>query len=150
MGIFGKKKTEETKPAVVRQDAPKVADVKKPAVVKAEKTDKKVEKKSDKKPVIKGSSVKAYDVLLKPLITEKASELGALNKYIFAIDPKMNKIEVKKAIRKIYEVDPADVNILNFPGKSVRYGKTVGKTKKWKKAVVTLRKGDSIQVYEGV
>ena len=88
--------------------------------------------------------------MLKPLITEKASELGALNKYVFAINPKMNKIEVKKAIRKIYQVDPLKVNILNFSGKKVRAGRIQGSTKNWKKAVVTLRSGDKIEVYEGV
>ena len=62
----------------------------------------------------------------------------------------MNKIDVKKAIRTIYEVDPIKVNILNLSGRKVRYGKTRGKTKRWKKAIVTLKKGDSIEVYEGV
>ncbi|OGY45565.1 MAG: 50S ribosomal protein L23 [Candidatus Buchananbacteria bacterium RIFCSPHIGHO2_02_FULL_38_8] len=88
--------------------------------------------------------------MIKPLVTEKAADLGALGKYVFAIDPKMNKIEVKKAIRSIYKVDPVQVNILNFSGKYVRYGRVWGKTKNWKKAVVTLKPGDKIEVYEGV
>ena len=130
--------------------------------VKAVKTDKKPINKNEDKPEVKKTvkksdgnikgafSPKAYETLLRPLITEKASEISVLNKYVFAIDPRMNKIDVKKAIRTIYKVDPVKVNILNFSGKKVRYGKTRGKTKSWKKAVVTLRKGDSIEVYEGV
>ena len=88
--------------------------------------------------------------MIKPLITEKASSLGVLNKYVFAINPRMNKIEVIKAIRTIYGVDPVKVNILNFSGKKVKYGRISGQTKSWKKAVVTLREGDKIEVYEGV
>lgn len=154
MGLFSKKKTED-KPVVKAQAK---------ADLKVEKTEDrkpktgKTEKKVDVKKEIKKSSGKiksaysprAYDTLLKPLITEKASELGTLDKYVFAINPRMNKIDVKKAIRTIYEVDPVKVNILNFSGRKVRYGKTRGKTKRWKKAVVTLKKGDSIKVYEGV
>ena len=62
----------------------------------------------------------------------------------------MNKVEVKKAIRTIYNVEPIKVNIANFSGKSVRYGRIKGKTKNWKKAIVTLKQGDKIEVYEGV
>ncbi len=148
MKLFGKKKIEDQPAAAT--PAPVKAEVKPvPPTVKA---DKPTEKKSDKKPAAKmpGTSVKAYQILLKPLITEKATELGAQNKYVFSVDPSMNKVEVKKAIRQIYNVDPKAVNILNYSGKQVRYGKTTGQTKKWKKAVVTLKPGDTIQVYEGV
>lgn len=106
--------------------------------------------KADKKSKLKGTSDQAHKVLIKPLITEKASSLGVLNKYVFAINPRMNKIEVKKAIRTIYGVDPVKVNILNFSGKKVKYGRISGQTKSWKKAVVTLKEGDKIEVYEGV
>ena len=160
MGIFDRFKSKEEKPKSGKADQAKVkADQKSETInQKPDKTEVKLEKevkkestptKSDKQ-VLKGVSPKAYGVLLKPLITEKASELGALNKYVFAINPKMNKIEVKKAIRKIYQVDPLKVNILNFSGKKVRAGRIQGSTKNWKKAVVTLRSGDKIEVYEGV
>lgn len=165
MGFFSKKKKAD-KSAEVKVDSKAEVKVEKKVeskpVLKAEKTEKKIEaKKEDKKEVsksvkktdgkIKGAfSPKAYETLLRPLITEKASEISVLNKYVFAINPRMNKIDVKKAIRTIYKVDPVKVNILNFSGRKVRYGKTRGKTKSWKKAVVTLRKGDSIEVYEGV
>ena len=107
-------------------------------------------KSQAKKTELSGKSLQAHQVLVKPLITEKAAELGALNKYVFVVNPKMNKVEIKKAIRTIYKVDPTQVNILNFSGKKVRYGRTIGTTKHWKKAVVTLKPGDKIEVYEGV
>lgn len=148
------KKT-ETKIAVKadKKDTTKAKKVGKKTDLSAEASAKAGAKKSEKKSTgkIKGAnSAKAYEVLLKPLITEKASELGALNKYVFAINPRMNKIEVKKAIRTLYKVDPIGVNIINLSGRKVRYGRISGKTKSWKKAIVTLKDGDSIEVYEGV
>jgi large subunit ribosomal protein L23 len=92
----------------------------------------------------------AYRVLVKPLITEKASVLGAENKYFFEVSKKANKIEIAKAINDVYGVKPVKVNIIRMSGKNVRYGRVIGKRKGWKKAVVTLKEGDSIKIYEGV
>jgi large subunit ribosomal protein L23 len=141
-------KKEADKPVVKKEVKPK-AEKKEKEVVKTEKQPKSSEAKDTKKE-IKGKSKEAYRVLVKPLVTEKAADLGVLNKYAFVIDRSMNKIEVKKAIRSIYHVEPIDVNILNVSGKQVRYGKTSGATKDWKKAIVTLKSGDKIEIYEGV
>ncbi len=92
----------------------------------------------------------AYKVLLRPLITEKATDLATMNKYCFEVSKRTNKIEIKKAIKSLYNVDPIDVNIIVNRGNSVRYGKITGKKKKWKKAIITLKQGDKIQLYEGV
>jgi len=92
----------------------------------------------------------AYRVLAKPLITEKATELGALNKYAFIITANANKIEVAKAVQAIYGVIPTSVNIIAMKGKAVTRGRIRGQRKDWKKAIVTLKKGDSIKIYEGV
>ncbi|OGY89098.1 MAG: 50S ribosomal protein L23 [Candidatus Komeilibacteria bacterium RIFCSPLOWO2_01_FULL_45_10] len=92
----------------------------------------------------------AYRVLLKPLVTEKGTYLGAANKYLFAVSPKVNKIEIKKAIQAVYGVMPLKVNISNLSGKKIRLGRVQGVTKNKKKAIVTLKAGDKIQVYEGV
>lgn len=92
----------------------------------------------------------AYKVLIKPLVTEKASVLGVQNKYVFEVAKNTNKIEVAKAINYVYGVTPKSINIIRVGGKQVRTGRTVGKRKDWKKAVVTLQKGESIKVYEGV
>ncbi|HZJ41083.1 MAG TPA: 50S ribosomal protein L23 [Candidatus Saccharimonadales bacterium] len=88
--------------------------------------------------------------LVKPLITEKATHLASENKYVFVIARGANKIETAKAIQAVYGVNPVAVNIVNMKGKRVARGKIRGQRKDWKKAIVTLAKGDSIKVYEGV
>lgn len=96
------------------------------------------------------TSGRAYAVLVKPMITEKASVLGAMNKYVFMVNIDSNKIDVAKAINEVYGVKPTAVNMVRSEGKTKRYGRYSGKRKDFKKAVVTLPKGKSIQVYEGV
>ena len=102
---------------------------------------------SDKKETKAGN---AYRVLVRPLITEKATHQGVENKYIFEVALKANKIEVAKAIKEVYGVKPLAVNIIRNLGKNVRYGRMTGKRKDWKKAIVTLSQGETIKVYEGV
>jgi large subunit ribosomal protein L23 len=89
-------------------------------------------------------------ILIKPLITEKAAQLSVHNQYCFAVHRDANKIMVAKAIEAIYNVVPLNVRMLNKRGKTVRSGKTSGTTKAWKKAIVTLKADDKIQIYEGV
>jgi len=93
---------------------------------------------------------KSYRILVKPLVTEKATHLASDNKYVFVVDKKSNKIEIAKAISATYGVVPSDVNLINMKGKRVSRGKIRGQRKDWKKAIVTLKKGDSIKIYEGV
>lgn len=93
---------------------------------------------------------RAYAVLVKPMITEKASVLGALNKYVFMVNVEANKIDVAKAINEVYGIKPVSVNMIRSEGKTKRYGRYVGKRKDFKKAMVTLPAGKTIQVYEGV
>ncbi len=92
----------------------------------------------------------AYRILLKPIITEKGTYLNSQNKYIFEVAPLANKIIIKKAIWHLYGVKPLSVNIIKLPGKKIRYGRIQGRTKAKKKAIVTLKKGETIKVYEGV
>jgi len=92
----------------------------------------------------------AYRVLIRPLVTEKGSSLGMYNQYVFEVAPQTNKIEVRKAIRKVYGVDPIKVNVINVRGRAVRYGRTEGMTKKWKKAIITLGAGQKIEIQEGL
>jgi large subunit ribosomal protein L23 len=92
----------------------------------------------------------AYRVLIKPLVTEKAANLGMHNKYVFAVSLKTNKIEIAKAIEEVYGIKPISVNIINSEGKTVRSGRTLGKRKDWKKAIVALPEGKTIKIYEGV
>lgn len=102
------------------------------------------------KKVAREDTKEAYRVLLKPLVTEKGTYLGATNKYLFAVSPQTNKTEIKKAVKAVYGVMPVKVNIVNLGGKNVRYGRVKGQTKDKKKAIITLKKGDKIEVYEGV
>lgn len=106
------------------------------------------------KPVVAKKEAKtngrAYAVLVKPMITEKASVLGAMNKYVFMVSVESNKIDVAKAINEVYGVKPVSVNMIRSEGKTKRYGRYVGKRKDFKKAMVTLPAGKTIQVYEGV
>ena len=140
MGLFSKKTKEDKK------DVAKKVDVK----VKAAK---KEVKKAETKKVIKKSSKKAgeaYRFLLRPIISEKATIGASDGKYTFEVSMDANKVAIKKAIEEVYGVMPTDVNIMNKRGKNVRYGRKYGRTKNIKKAIVTLRKGDSIKLYEGI
>ena len=92
----------------------------------------------------------AYKILIKPLVTEKAATLSAHNKYVFMVDRDANKISVAQAVLAIYKVKPLSVNIINVGGKKVTRGKVTGQRKDWRKAIVTLPKGKTISVYEGV
>ena len=158
MGLFGKKTTEEKKPAA-KNDGKAVKDSDK----KEKKEDKGASMKDlyaqtdtkDKAPKVKADKEKkvhgsAYRVLVKPLITEKAANVGAQNKYVFEVDTKANKIEIAKAILETYGIKPIDVNIIRTKGKKVRYGRMFGQRKNWKKAIVSLPKGQTINIYEGV
>jgi len=85
-------------------------------------------------------------LIIRPVITEKGTMMsGENNCYAFEISPRANKITIKKAIEEIYKVTPLKVNIVNKKGKRVRYGRSSGRTKKIKKALVFLKKGDHIE-----
>lgn len=91
-----------------------------------------------------------YEVLRKPLITEKNSALQAQGKYFFEVDKSANKTLVKQAVQKAFDVTVMSVNIINVPGKTKRMGRNIVHTPSWKKAVVTLKEGETIQLFEGV
>lgn len=154
MALFGAKKTKDEAAAtpIVKKEVKKEVkkDVKKDAGASMQdlysQTDNK--KSGAKKTVSKFD--RADRILVKPLVTEKAANLSTHNKYVFIVDNKANKIEIAKAIKAVYGVKPLDVNVANFSGKQVSRGRIRGKRKDWKKAVITLAKGDSIKVYEGV
>jgi large subunit ribosomal protein L23 len=87
-----------------------------------------------------------HDIVKGLLRTEKGSNIMVLNKYLFWVDPSANKIEVRKAVEDIYKVKVSSVNTLNVKGKPRRVRYTLGKTSGWKKAVVTLKQGEKIDV----
>ena len=91
-----------------------------------------------------------YDVLRRPLLTEKGQELrDNEDKYLFEVAMDANKIQIKTAVEKLFGVRVAKVNTQVMRGKVKRVGRFVGKRANWKKAVVTLREGDYIDLFEG-
>jgi large subunit ribosomal protein L23 len=98
--------------------------------------------------------MKSNEILIKPILTEKMLKLQeSERKYAFKVHNKVNKIMVKKAIQDRFDVTVENVNILYVKGKSkqmnTRRGITKGKRSDWKKAIITLREGDSINFFEG-
>ncbi len=91
-----------------------------------------------------------YDVLRRPLITEKSTELQAQGKYAFEVAREANKRQIKEAVEKAFNVGVVKVNVITVPGKSKRAGRRMIVTPSWKKAVVTLKPGDKIELFEGV
>ena len=89
-------------------------------------------------------------VIVRPMITEKSTISQEIGKYVFQVALKANKVEVKQAIEKAFGVKVLDVNITMNHGKQKRYGPRFKKMADLKKAVVTLRPGDRIQIIEGV
>ena len=91
-----------------------------------------------------------YEVLRRPVITEKNTILMSQNKYTFEIARGANKHQVKGAVEKTFNVEVVKVTGSRLPGKMTRLGKGRGLTPWWKKAVVTLKEGDKIEIFEGV
>ena len=91
-----------------------------------------------------------YEVLRKPVITEKSTDLQSLNKYAFEVADNANKPQVKQAIENAFKVKVTGVNIITMPGKSRRMGRRIIQSPSWKKAIVTLQPGDKIEFFEGV
>ncbi len=93
---------------------------------------------------------KSYKIILKPLVTEKATKLSEFNKVVFAVSLNSNKIEIKHAIEKLFSVKVKSVNIVNIKGKLKRFKGVLGKKNNIKKAIVTLAEGNSIDISAGV
>ncbi len=96
-----------------------------------------------------------HQILIRPLITEKMSDLTAdQTKYGFLVNPKANKIEIKRAVEEKFNVHVLDVRTINHPGKTKtqfrKSGRFTGKTAKFKKAIIKLREGESIDLFEEV
>jgi large subunit ribosomal protein L23 len=91
-----------------------------------------------------------YDILRRPVISEKGTMQLAMNKYTFEVDSRANKQQIAAAVEKVFKVDVIDVNVLVVPGKRRRVGRHHAMTPEWKKAVVTLKAGQRIDVFEGV
>lgn len=90
------------------------------------------------------------EILLKPVVSEKSTGLMQDNKYTFIVDKRANKVEIKRAVEELFRVTVMNVNTLTVRGKRRRQGRFEGITPERKKAVVTLKPGDKIQILEGL
>ena len=91
-----------------------------------------------------------YDIVLRPLMTEKTTRQKEMfNQFSFEVNPRANRIEIRRAIEKIFNVRVADVRTIQVKGKRKQRGKIIGKRKDWKKAIVTLKPGERIDFFEG-
>jgi large subunit ribosomal protein L23 len=91
------------------------------------------------------------EVIIRPLLTEKNAQMKeAENRVVFEVAPDANKVEIKKAVEEAFKVSVKAVNILNVRGKIKRLGRNTGKRRDWKKAVVTLKEGNTIEFFEGI
>ncbi|MFH0857139.1 MAG: 50S ribosomal protein L23 [Candidatus Magasanikbacteria bacterium] len=132
MGIL--KRTKKTEEETQKNEAP-VKDTKK----------KVSEKKATRE--VKGD---AYKILEHTLVSEKTNRYEADGKYTFLVSSEANKVEVKKAIKALYGITPKSVNMINVEGKKKRFGRALGKRKDYKKAIVTVNKGDKLNVHVGL
>lgn len=124
-----------------------------PEVFKKEKKEKEKKKeKTPKKKTVSSKQIKkkkyaqAHRILKEPHISEKSTRLGSQNQYTFKVWPQSNKSEIKKAVEKIWGVDVEKVRIVNIPSKKRRLGRTEGRRPGFKKAIVTLKEGQKIDV----
>lgn len=92
-----------------------------------------------------------YKIVKKPLVTEKGTVmLSEGNRVTFKVHLDANKVEIREAVQKIFSVTVLQVNTQVVRGKRKRFGKAMGQTKSWKKAMVQLKEGDKIEIFEGV
>jgi large subunit ribosomal protein L23 len=89
-----------------------------------------------------------YQIIIRPLVTEKNTNLMELNKYSFEVARTASKPQIKQAIEAIFSVSVTNVHTMNVRGKLRRRGREFGYTRDWKKAIVTLAEGDRIEIFE--
>jgi large subunit ribosomal protein L23 len=89
-----------------------------------------------------------YQIIIRPLITEKNAEMMEFNKYSFEVLREASKPQIKRAIENIFEVEVVNVRTINVRGKKRRRGRVFGYQRDWKKAIVTLAEGDSIELFD--
>ncbi|HBP25428.1 MAG TPA: 50S ribosomal protein L23 [Acholeplasmatales bacterium] len=95
-----------------------------------------------------GNSKNPYEVIKRPLITEKSTKLIELGKYTFEVMQGVNKVEIAKAVEQAFKVNVVKVNVINVRKKERRVGKYAGLRPAVRKAIVTLQKGQTLDVFE--
>jgi large subunit ribosomal protein L23 len=92
----------------------------------------------------------AHDIIVRPIITEKTSRMMSDNKYTFEVLPTVNKIEIRKAVESVFKVKVSSVHTMKVHSKPKRMGRFLGRSRSWKKAIVTLLPGQRIEFFDGV
>lgn len=93
--------------------------------------------------------MEARDILIRPIVTEKSTALMEQGKYTFRVPLATTKIQIRQAVEQIFKVKVQAVNTMRYEGKLKRMGRTQGRRSDWKKAVVTLKPGEAIELFEG-
>ena len=88
-----------------------------------------------------------YDIIIRPALTEKSTQLAELNKHVFQVKFDANKPQIKRAVERLFGVDVVKVNTMIVPGKPKRVGMHRGRTKPWKKAIVTIGEDQMIDLF---
>lgn len=144
MSIFDRLKKPKT------EDAPKKTSTKKASAAVVEATPAAEAPKKTKAAVSYKPTGHAHRVLVRPLLSEKSVRHEAMGTYTFVVVKTATKPAIKAAVEKVYGIRPVNVRIAHVDGKDVRFGNTMGRRNEWKKAMVTLPKGKSISIHEGV
>ncbi len=136
MGFFNRKKNDEG------QKAPAKA-------TKADKSKAEAKAEEPKKAAVSAPRETgfAYRVLVRAIVTEKSTMLGKDNQYAFEVAIDANKLEIRKAVKAVYGVTPTDIRVMRIAGKPVRTRAGKSRRSAWRKAIVTLKKGDRIDLY---
>lgn len=93
--------------------------------------------------------MEARDILIRPIVTEKSTALMEQGKYTFRVPLAATKIQIRQAVEQIFKVKVQAVNTMRYEGKLKRMGRTQGRRSDWKKAIVTLKPGETIELFEG-
>ena len=146
MGILKKLTKNETEEKVQAEPQVKVASTsKKDTSVK--ETEKAKESKTRKSVI---GINEAYRILVRPLVSEKTNAQESQGQYTFIVSVTASKVEVKKAVQAVYGVLPVRVNISNIDGKKVRSGRHIGRRNDYKKAIVSVKKGERLDIHAGL
>lgn len=131
--------------------AEKMDGEKKEKKARTKKIGDKLSKKAEAQKAASAAGVGHYAILLSPMITEKSSIVGgAGNRVVFKVDRRASKDEIKAAVENVFKVSVTDVNTINYLGKPKRTSRSEGRRAAYKKAYVTLKEGQTINVIEGL
>ena len=98
----------------------------------------------------KSMDLHPFDILRRPVVTEKSTLMGESERYVFEVAPSSSKHDIKRAVEEAFDVTVVKVNTMAVKGKRKRYGPKITTQRSWKKAIVTLAGGDRITLFEGV